>query len=177
MMTSTSSLAVWSCISAGLLALFASALVLFPRFLLFLSQSDIRVEERSSLTNLESFLAVHFGAYLGAVALTLILNIPTPEAPIPPKDVSALYHPLLVPLTIASSSLAFVSWNTKTVGALATVTFTIDATIGLWGLWTILFASSRSISKTTGADKRTSAFLFGNKAAASSQKKALNKGA
>lgn len=75
MMTSTSSLAVWSCISAGLLALLSCALILFPRLLLFLSQSNIQVEERSSLTNLESFLAVHLGVYLAATALGLILNV------------------------------------------------------------------------------------------------------
>jgi len=40
----------------------------------------------------------------------------------------------------------------------------------------IVFANAGSISKTTGADKHTSAFLFGNTAAASSQKKALRKG-
>jgi len=39
----------------------------------------------------------------------------------------------------------------------------------------MLFANSSSISKTTGADKHTSAFLFDNKAAASSQKKAAKK--
>jgi hypothetical protein len=40
----------------------------------------------------------------------------------------------------------------------------------------IVFANSTAISKTTGADKHTSAFIFGNKAAASSQKKKLRKG-
>jgi len=35
----------------------------------------------------------------------------------------------------------------------------------------MLFAGSASISRKTGADKRTSGFLFKNKAAASVQKK------
>jgi hypothetical protein len=66
--------------------------------------------------------------------------------------------------------------------------------IGLWGLWTasynecvatairanyksqVVFANSSSISKTTGADKHTSAFIFGNQAAASSQKKRFKRG-
>jgi hypothetical protein len=39
----------------------------------------------------------------------------------------------------------------------------------------ILFGGESSISKTTGADKRTSRFIFGNKAAASAQKKAWKK--
>jgi hypothetical protein len=39
----------------------------------------------------------------------------------------------------------------------------------------MLFNNSSSVSKTTGADKRTSAFLFGNKAATSSVKKGARK--
>jgi hypothetical protein len=39
----------------------------------------------------------------------------------------------------------------------------------------IVFANSSSISKT-GADKHTSAFIFGNEAAASSQKKKFKRG-
>jgi len=56
------------------------------------------------------------------------------------------------------------------------VVFFISMTIGLWGLWAIVFANSSSISKTTGADKHTSAFIFGNEAAASSQKKRFKRG-
>jgi len=43
--------------------------------------------------------------------------------------------------------------------------------IGLWGAWAAMFGDSSSVSKKTGADKHTSAFLFGNKSAASVQKK------
>lgn len=38
-----------------------------------------------------------------------------------------------------------------------------------------MFAGSSNISNKTGADKRTSRFIFGNKAAASSQKKQWKK--
>jgi hypothetical protein len=72
-MAPSSSLTAWSYFSAGTLALLASALILFPRLLLFLSQSG--AEERSTLTSLEAFLALHFGIYLVAVAATLILNV------------------------------------------------------------------------------------------------------
>jgi len=107
-----------------------------------------------------------------AVAVALILNTPeTIQTPVP-SETGNKPHPLLAPITIASSILAFISWNTKDVGALATVTFVINAVVGIWGSWTMVFSDSSSISKTTGADKRTSAFLFGNKAAASSQKRA-----
>ena len=45
------------------------------------------------------------------------------------------------------------------------------------GLWCLMFASSSGrISRKTGADKRTSAFPFGNKESASERKKALRKG-
>jgi len=67
------SLAVWSCFTAGLLALFASALIFWPRSLLFLSLST--GEERSALTSLETFLALQFGVYLASVALALVLNV------------------------------------------------------------------------------------------------------
>ena len=70
----SSSLTIWSCLSAGLLVLLATVLVLSPRLLLFLSQTGIS-QQRTALTSLEAFLAVHFGVYLVAVALALILNV------------------------------------------------------------------------------------------------------
>lgn len=39
----------------------------------------------------------------------------------------------------------------------------------------LLFSGTSYISRKTGADKRTSGFIFGNKAAASSQKKEWKK--
>jgi len=162
------SLAIWSWLSAALLALLAATLTLSPRLLLFLSESGV------SLTPLEAFLALHFGIFLAAFALTLVLNVPSPKPPIPSDEVPP--HPLLTPLTIAANISAFLAWNTKNVGALASIIFFISMTIGLWGLWTIVFANSGSISKSTGADKHTSSFIFGNQAAASSQKKRFKRG-
>jgi hypothetical protein len=63
------SLAVWSWLSAALLTILAATLTLSPRLLLFLSDSAV------TLTPLEAFLAVHFGIFLAALALTLILNV------------------------------------------------------------------------------------------------------
>ncbi|KAJ7429196.1 hypothetical protein B0H11DRAFT_1769412, partial [Mycena galericulata] len=80
-------------------------------------------------------------------------------------------HPLLIPLTIAGSLSAFVAYNTKTVSSLGTIVFVGSGIIGLWGTWAAVFGDSSSVSKKTGADKHTSAFLFGNKSAASVQKK------
>jgi len=51
----------------------ASCLVFFPRFLLFISEQAWGY--RSSLTAFESFLALHFGIWLFAIALALVLNV------------------------------------------------------------------------------------------------------
>ena len=139
------SLAIWSWLSAALLALLSATLTLSPRLLLFLSESGL------SLTPLEAFLALHFGIFLAALALTLVLNactlqlssscyshpcqVPSPKPPLPSDD-EVPSHPLLTPLTIAANISAFLAWNTMDVGSLASIVFFISITIGLWGLWT-----------------------------------------
>lgn len=72
-MAPSSSLTAWSYFTASILALLASALILFPRLLLFLSQSS--AAERGTLTSLEAFLTLHFGIYLVVIAAALILNV------------------------------------------------------------------------------------------------------
>ncbi|KAF9013874.1 hypothetical protein BDQ17DRAFT_1230886, partial [Cyathus striatus] len=157
------------------LVVLASCLVLFPRLLLFISEAGSDTDHRTALTPLESFLALHFGIFLSALALALVLNIPTSAPPVPYTDTPVPYHPLLGPLTLASVISAFLAWNTKSVGPLASVVFTGSSTIALWGLWVIVFGNESLKSKKTGADKRTSAFIFGNKSAASVQKKRWRK--
>jgi len=154
-----SALSLWAWTSSSLLALFSLCLALFPRFLLFASETSGSTEGRATLTPLESFLALHFGIWMSALALTLILNQSSPS------------HPLLVPVTMASLLTSWLSYNAKNIGSLASITFTASGAIGLWGLWAIVFAGASRISKKTGADKHTSSFLFGNKNAASVQKK------
>jgi hypothetical protein len=61
-------------------------------------------------------------------------QVPSPKPPIPSDEVPS--HPLLTPLTIATNISAFLAWNNKDVGALASIVFVISMTIGLWGLWT-----------------------------------------
>ncbi|KAF9483752.1 hypothetical protein BDN70DRAFT_799262 [Pholiota conissans] len=173
----STSLAVWSVCSAVLLALLAALLALAPRLLLFLAQSP-----HSSLTPLEAFLALHFALFLSALALAVFLNASRAYCAVAscssfsrsPRRTPT--QPLLVPLSIAATISAFLAWNTKDVGSLSSVFFALSCTIGLWGLWETAFANSSAISETTGADKHTSSFIFGNKAAASSQKKQLRKG-
>jgi hypothetical protein len=101
-------------------------------------------------------------------------------------------HPLLAPMTGASLLMSLSAYNTAGIGMLSTVFSLITGTVGLWGLWTVrLIISSRVIVPNTmfikiafagsgrrsklGADKRTSAFIFANKSAASEIKKSAKK--
>jgi len=90
--------AIWSILAAVLLALLSTVLAVFPRLLLFLAQSS-----NAQLTPLESFLAIHFGLFLFAIALTLLLNVRFLPLPLYcltlPRSLrrSLLFHPMLTP--------------------------------------------------------------------------------
>ncbi|KAI0054142.1 hypothetical protein FA95DRAFT_1480235 [Auriscalpium vulgare] len=151
------------------LSLWSAVFILFPRFLLFAA------EEGQALTPLESFLALHFGLLLVGTAIALITNIPS-DHPLPAREQrDPPTHPLLYPVTGVSLVSSFFSYNTPDAGGLPVVFSLCTGIIGVWGLWAITFAGASLISKKTGADKHTSAFLFGNKASASKQKKAWRK--
>ncbi|KAJ8078905.1 hypothetical protein PM082_013189 [Marasmius tenuissimus] len=170
--TLDSTLSLWSWISAISIFVLAALLTMFPQFLLFISQTvpASSNDYRASLTPLESFLATHFGLWLVALAASLVLNIPHASPPVT-RRVTEPEHPLLMPFTFASLLSAFLSYNTNSVGALAFFYFLLTGVMGLWGLWALVFNGASKISKKTGADKRTSSFIFGNKSAASQQKK------
>jgi len=51
-------------------------------------------------------------------------------------------QPLLGPVTLAANLTGWLAWNTEHVGSLATVMSFISGTIGLWGLWTVVFGDS-----------------------------------
>ncbi|KAJ7774534.1 hypothetical protein DFH07DRAFT_799915 [Mycena maculata] len=162
----------WAWSTASLLILISLILSVSPRLLLFLSETANAPEKRTVLTSLESFLAIHSSIWLSAIAISLVLNIPSlPPVDVVPRHQSAPRHPLLIPLAVAGSLSAFLAYNTKAVGSLANIVFVGSGTIGLWGAWAAVFGDSSSVSKKTGADKHTSAFIFGNKSAASVQKK------
>ncbi|KAH9854251.1 hypothetical protein C2E23DRAFT_884348 [Lenzites betulinus] len=158
----------WAWASAIILLVLSIPLILSPRLLLFLSETS--TERRAALTPLESFMALHAGILLSAIALALIFNIPSDPLHITAKH-EAPGHPLLAPLSYSCVLISFISYNTQSVGPLGFLVCLGSGTIGLWGLWAILFSGSAYVSRKTGADKRTSRFLFGNKAAASVQKK------
>ncbi|KAG6917976.1 hypothetical protein DXG01_017160 [Tephrocybe rancida] len=143
--------------------------------LLFLSETTSSSERRIALTPLEAFLAKHFGIWLVAIAIAVVLNIPSTPRLDELQRQSTPTNPLLVPLTVAANLTALLSYNTKDVGALASIVFVGSLVIALWGLWVVMFGDSSFVSKSTGADKHTSSFLFGNKTAASIQKKKWKK--
>ena len=135
------------------LTLLCFPLLLFPRFLLFLSVSGDFSE--ATLTPLESFLATHFAFFLLALAIALILYVRNPPygtfitnififVQIPSEEPlqitrrrDQLGHPLLGPLTGACLISSFVSYNTSSVGALAFVLCIASGIIGLFGFWVV----------------------------------------
>ncbi|KAM5531049.1 hypothetical protein V8D89_015269 [Ganoderma adspersum] len=162
----------WAWGTATVLLLVAIPLMLYPKLLLFLSETG--AERRAVLTPLESFLAWNTGIILTALAVALVFNIPSGSEVLRPRGGSP-DHPLLEPMSSACLLISFLSYNTSSVGPLGFLVCVGSGAIGLWGLWAILFAGSSSISVKTGADKRTSRFIFGNKAAAASKKKEWRK--
>jgi hypothetical protein len=122
-------------------------------------------------------LALHFGLFLAFSAVGLVTNIPSsltdPESSPAreARDNGSAAHPLIVPITSFSLLSAFLSYNTTGAGNLPKFYSACTGLVGIWGLWVITFAGPKLISRKTGADKHTSAFIFGNKSSASEQKK------
>nr|VWO98654.1 WD_REPEATS_REGION domain-containing protein [Ganoderma boninense] len=168
-----STISNWAWATATLLLLVAIPLMLYPDLLLFLSETG--TERRAALTPLESFFAWNTAIMLIALAVALVFNIPSESEVLRSSREGSLDHPLLEPMSSACLLISFLSYNTSSVGSLAFLVCLGSGAIGLWGLWAILFAGSSSFSVKTGADKRTSRFIFGNKAAASSKKKEWKK--
>ncbi|KAF8320050.1 hypothetical protein DL93DRAFT_2053256, partial [Clavulina sp. PMI_390] len=142
----------------------------FPKLFLLLSETSN--EPRTILTSLEKFFAAHLG--MGMICLALGLVIATPTSPAISTH-AMTPHPVLHPLIIPTSGVLLISslvgYNTaKDIGTLGHIVAGVSGALGVWGTWVILFFEDSSKSKTTGANKRTSRFLFGNQAAASSIK-------
>ena len=137
------------------LLLAAAPLILYPKLLLFLSETGL--ERRASLTPLESFLAWNTGIMLTALAVALIFNVRPLWLPqhrttsilirllqihpghevLSPKQPSSPDHPLLEPMTSACLLISFLSYNTSTVGSLGFLICLGSGIIGLWGLWAV----------------------------------------
>jgi len=149
--------AYWAWATAGWFSLVALPLLLFPRFILFLATPSKDLVARDTLTPLEWFLSVHTALLLLGLALGLIMAIPN--------------H---TPLLLLSSFLAFNTPSSR-LGPLGILLSCGNGAMGVWGAWVLVFGGGGHFSRTTGADKRTSAFLFGNKSSASEVKKAWKK--
>lgn len=73
----------------------------------------------------------------------------------------------------AASAYAYLWFSSGGQAAFA-IDMAVSGSLASAGLWCILFGTSEGkISKTTGADKRTSGFPFGNAEADKKRKKAL----
>lgn len=160
------SVSIWAWTSAAIFAAFSLCLMLFPRFLLFLADDS---GGRRTLTSLERFFALQLGIMFGIASLTIIAMIPN-DWPTGPEHTSNS-HPLLWPVTATSLMMTLVSYSNSTVSTLATTSMWGTSVIGFLGLWLIIFEGSSAVSRKTGADKHTSAFIFGNKSAASVKKR------
>lgn len=160
------SISIWAWTSAAIFAAFSLCLMLFPRFLLFLADDS---GGRRTLTSLEKFLALQLGIMLGIASLTIIAMIPS-DWPTGLQDTNNS-HPLLWPMTATSLTMALVSYGNPDVSTLASTFMWGTGVIGFLGLWLTIFEGSSAISRKTGADKHTSAFIFGNKSAASVRKR------
>ncbi|KZT70154.1 hypothetical protein DAEQUDRAFT_764899 [Daedalea quercina L-15889] len=162
----------WAYTAAGVLVSASIPLLLFPQFLLFLASTG-ELERRTTLTPLESFFALHTGILLVAIAVVLVPS--SVVLPSYPSGNNVVGHPLLSPLSTACAFISITAYNTKSVGSLGLLVFIGTAIVSLWGFWVLAFEGTSRYSEKTGADKHTSSFLFGNKAAASSQKKEWRK--
>jgi len=172
--TTNSDASLWACISSAILFISALILLVSPGLLLFLSTSPTHRPEL--LTPLESFLSTQLALLSFTLAITLLTTIPSRD-PIARARHDAHGHPLLYPLVGSSAVAAVISYNTAPaqIGTLGLAVTLTTGVIAVWGSWVILFEGTERKSKKTGADKHTSAFLFGNKSAASVQKKEWKK--
>ncbi|KAF8559781.1 hypothetical protein OG21DRAFT_1600392 [Imleria badia] len=166
------SVSVWAWTSALILTLFSICLLAFPRFLLFLAEPS---GGRAILTPLEKYLALHLGIMLGTLAITIIAVLPNEWPTGLQRGTDPNCHPLLRPVTAASLVMALLSYENSSVGTLTTTVLLGSSIVGLLGLWMLVFSGPPVISRKTGADKHTSSFIFGNKSAASVQKRLWNK--
>ncbi|KAI0322205.1 hypothetical protein OF83DRAFT_1167731 [Amylostereum chailletii] len=147
----------WCWAATITLSFWSFVLIFCPRILLFAAA------EGQTLTPLEAFLALHFGLFLAGLAAALVFNMPAVHIVPSLNQNSPGTHPLLLPLTCVALLSAFLSYNAADVGGLSFLFSLGTGMIGVWGLWVIAFGRSSYISKKTGADKHTSAFIFGNK--------------
>ncbi|KAK2755961.1 hypothetical protein FQN54_005758 [Arachnomyces sp. PD_36] len=159
-------------------AIQGAALVISPKIIL-----TMMVDEARHSTDLEVYFSRCFGLALLTLAATTILltgSIPlnaTVSAPVTTdeEDPKAPYAvPTLMLTSILHATSAFYNYTWFTFNGLASFGMAVFGSAGLAaiGLWCLLFASSHGrISRTTGADKRTTGYPFKNLEAEKKKKK------
>ncbi|GAB7361062.1 hypothetical protein MBLNU230_g1102t1 [Neophaeotheca triangularis] len=172
----------YTLLTSSYLSLQSLPLLLAPKLLITLCASEAR-----SITDLETYLCRSLAlTNLTLAGLTVLLTgtipLQTSFAPTPaPTDAgetttssNPYAYPTLVVTTIHHALSAFYLYTqVVSVGGFGFISGLIFNTLLFCvGIWLVIFGSSEGkISKTTGADKRTGNFPFGNKESAKYQKK------
>jgi hypothetical protein len=190
LLTPGPSLSAWSC-----------ALIFSPRILLLTIGESRHLTPLESFLALHFGLLLAFsavGLVVNVIHDTMLSPKQTKwiyrqipfSTPVPERG-GPKTHPLIVSVTSFSLLSAFLSYNTSGAGSLPVLYSVCTGVLGAWGLWEvsgfhfcgyhlslltpvlgkIIFAGPVPVSRKTGTDKHTSAFIFGNKASASEQKK------
>jgi hypothetical protein len=84
------------------------------------------------------------------MVLNAVQQVPSPSPPVLPRSQqqnSPSSHPLIGPLTGASTLSAFFAYNAKQVGSLALIVFVGSTIISLWGLWTVSWKTLRYVHR------------------------------
>lgn len=163
--------------TSGWLAAEAFPLLLTPKLIVSMAASEPR-----RITDLETYLCRSFG--LALLVLSLLCLILTGALPLTtagtrsdlpdsqPKDPNA--YPVLIITTLYHALTAFYLYTQLTYSWNFAFTCGIIGSAGLFcvGVWVAMFGDSQSrVSKTTGADKRTSSYPFRNEESAKEKKK------
>lgn len=149
-------------------------LLLAPKLLITLCASEAR-----AITDLETYLCRTLAlTNLTLAGLTLVLSGTIPlratfteaDTPTDSSDTTVSSNPYAYPTLVLTTILHALSGfylytQVVSVGGFGFVSGLISSTLLFCvGVWLIIFGSSEGrISKTTGADKRTGNFPFGNK--------------
>ncbi|EJD53062.1 hypothetical protein AURDEDRAFT_119837 [Auricularia subglabra TFB-10046 SS5] len=134
---------VWAYGTAGWLTLLSLPHLLFPRMLMLMTSPEEGAEDHQKhplqLTQLEKFFSTHFGILLVALALCLVLSIPSASPVAPRPQGGPIQHPLLTPLSFAMAVMAFSAYNSAIhgLGAFPMIVAVGCGSVSLWGFWVV----------------------------------------
>ncbi|ORX39861.1 hypothetical protein BD324DRAFT_615273 [Kockovaella imperatae] len=143
---------VWGLVAAGWFTILALPLLLFPRILVFFSQTpapgpgiaNLERDHYDTLTPLESFLALTLALGLVSLALLVFLTlVPSYTPPSPSR------WPLLAIIVGLTSTMSVIAWNAP-IGGLGKVTGIGNTLVAIWGWWVVVFGQGRSNMANVG---------------------------